>query len=98
MVWSMQTNTLPAPKYNVNAVESALLTRFGTLRRQAFGLGGTLGADFATESAREWKDRGFTGLASACFNFSRTLAELPGSWAVFVQARDLAADIAAVAR
>lgn len=80
---------------DVNAFQSQLLGKFTTLRAAAFGLGGTIGADFAREASREWKSRGFGGLASACFNLSQAVKDTAGAYNVYEKARDLAVAFAA---
>jgi hypothetical protein len=79
----------------VNAAQARLLSRFVALRSSAFGLGSEVGAAFARESAREWKARGFAGLASACFNLREATKGIVGGYDVYSRARDLAAALAA---
>ncbi len=80
---------------DVNASQAQLLGKFTALRAASFGLGGTIGADFAVDAAREWKARGFHGLASACFNLTLATANVVGAHDVYTRARDLAVAFAA---
>lgn len=81
----------------LNATECSLLAEFVRLRAKANAFNSEIGLALAREGAREWKDREFVGLASACFNLSLACRDVEGSYDVYDWARRLAARLAAVA-
>lgn len=78
---------------NTTAAQSRILARFTALRQQAWGVQGAVGQraalDFARNAARGWCDDGFAGIASACWALSADLANVPGAYDVFAEARAL---------
>lgn len=80
----------------VNAHQDRLLARLVRLRARGWAV---LSADtagyFSRNAARGWKERGFSGLASACWDLQQEAAEVVGAYDVFAEARSLAGEFAA---
>jgi hypothetical protein len=84
------------PTYYVTEAESTLIRRFMVLRRSAFGLGREVGATFARDAARGWREQGIAGLELACWALHYAVAHVEGAHDVHREAADLAGAVAAV--
>lgn len=80
---------------NVSESQGRLLSSFVALRNRATVISYEAGIDLIRNAGAEWKRAGFSGLAGALYAFAQDIANIPGAWGDYAEAKRLAAAFAA---
>ena len=76
----------------VTAAESSIISRATKLRRKLYALQAPAIADrFSRELADSWREADVAGVQAACRDLALDLADVPGSYDYFAEARSIAA-------